>query len=534
MTETNKRNAVLFLCHVINKPVLYLYEKLLHDIGTEYDVFWVFQSDNGINDSILLSKGINVFRFSLRDLNSMGYSCLERLYGSEHYVMEFFIQTHSPYDYYWIIEYDVFFTGNWSVLFDAYKNNNADLLSSHIERKNLENQKWVWWDAISLNNNNVIDCNNFIKSFNPIYRISRNAALFLDSYLKFKENKGFYEVLISTVLYNNGFRLEDFGGTGEFSKIENCNSGFYIQGEGVNNGSMRWRPLFNYKDVNESGEKNKLYHPVRELDVSVPDVNNEKNVIDTRVVYVLVADDSKYMHLLHLSIFSLLIYNSCRVTVITDKNTVIDDYILSHAEILRIDVPDRYTTREKSRFLKTQLGVIIHDRFLFLDCDTLIINTIKDVDDFDDDVACAVEYNNPYIGDQNYIVSNTENIGYVEHVDRLSYYNSGVIFSNGSEKAFEFFQKWHENWMEYCSKSNKEIDQPAMYKTNVSLGKIIRKLPDKYNWMIYMNHYLCKNIKIIHYWHQTEGNKMLDYIVKTVIQGGTLNEEHIETIVKSF
>ena len=528
-----KRDAVLFLCHVINKQVIFLYKKLLHDIGKEYDVYWAFQSDNGTSDNVLLSKGINVFRFSLKELNTLGYTYLERLYGSEHYIMEFFALTHSPYDYYWIIEYDVTFTGNWHVFFDSFKDNDADLLSSHIEKRNMGNMKWEWWDAMSFNEKCILAGNKFVKSFNPIYRISRNVVLFLDSYLKKTGNMGFYEVLISTVLHNNGFRLEDFGGTREFTKEENRNR-FYVQGNGVNNGTMRWRPIFSHEEVKALGVKNKLFHPVREDVVSENKAIYKKEEIDTRIVYVLVADNPKYMYFLHLSIFSLLNFNRCKVTVLTDKDTLFDNYISSHAEIQRIEIPDIYDTRKKSRFLKTQVGTIIKGRFLFIDCDTLIISSLKEIDDFDDDIACTLEYNNPYVGDQNYIVANTEEVGYMEHVDRKTYYNSGILFSNGSKKAKDFFQKWHENWKDYCSRFNKEIDQPAMHKTNTSMDLIIRKLPDKYNWMIYMKHYVCKNVKIIHYWHHTEGNKILDEIIKMIEEDEEIKAEHIVTIIKSF
>ena len=530
--KNGKRSVVLFLCHLINAQVIKQYRKLCRDIGKEYDIYWVFQTDNGISEKGLLTKGTKVFMFSMNDLNTLGYSYLEKLYGSEHYIMEFFARRFPKYDYYWVIEYDVIFTGKWNHFFDYFKNDKADFLSSHIERKNASNANWHWWNHMTFGESCMIPEDKYVKSFNPIYRISRRAVSFLDSYLKETGNKGFYEVVMATALYNNGFLLEDFGGTGDFVKRKNLHR-FYVQDAGTNNGTMRGRPLFGMREGAAFGTKDKLFHPVREAEDTVNSLR-QREKLNTRIVYVLVTEEPKYMYFLHLSIFSLLNFHSCRITVLTDQSTVIDEYISSHAKILRIDIPDMYDTRKKSRFLKTQVGTIIEGRFLFIDCDTLVIGSLKDVDDFDDEIACGVEYNNPYIEDQNYIVANTEAVGYIPHVNRMAYHNSGVLFSNGSEKAKAFFQQWHENWKDYCSRFNKEIDQPAMHKTNISIGNIIRKLPDKYNWMIYMNHYICRNIKIIHYWHKAEGNLVLQEIIKLIERGEALRPEYINAVVKSM
>ena len=532
IVRNEKRSVVLFLCHLINVQVIKQYRKLCRDIGEEYDIYWVFQTDNGYSEKELLAKRIKMFRFTMNDLNSLGYSYLERLYGSEHYILEFFARSFPKYDFYWVIEYDVFFTGNWRHLFDYFKSDNADFLSSHIEKKGSDNAEWPWWNHITFDEDCKVSEDKYVKSFNPIYRISSRAVSFLDSYLKRNSNKGFYEVLMATSLYNNGFLLEDFGGTGCFSKKNNRHR-FYVQDAGTNNGTMRWRPIFDMRVVKAFGTKDKLFHPVRETDNAESGIR-PKEKLKTRIVYILVAQETKFIHFLHLSIFSLLNNHSCDITVLTDKDTMLDEYISSHAKIVRIDIPDKYDVRKRSRFLKTMTGMVIDGPFLFIDCDTLVIGSLKEVDDFDDEIACVVEYNNPYVYDQDYIIANTEAVGYIPHVDRTKYHNSGVLFSNGSEKAKIFFQRWHENWLDYSSRFNKEIDQPAMHKTNISMGYIIRKLPDKYNWMIYMNHYICRNIKIIHYWHKAEGNIVLQGVINLIEKGEVLKPEYIDAIIKSM
>lgn len=67
---------------------------------------------------------------------------------------------------------------------------------------------------------------------------------------------------ISSALYNNSFRLEDFGGTGDFVAEGNRNR-FYVQGTGINNGTMRWRPDFSAEEIKALGTRDKLFHPLK-------------------------------------------------------------------------------------------------------------------------------------------------------------------------------------------------------------------------------------------------------------------------------
>ena len=103
--------AVLFLAHFIEDSVILKYEKLRRELTKEYDLYWVLHTDSGIDYQSLLDRNINVFTFNLNQLNKLNYSPIsERLYGSEHFIMEYFFHQHPEYEYYWEIEYDVIFT----------------------------------------------------------------------------------------------------------------------------------------------------------------------------------------------------------------------------------------------------------------------------------------------------------------------------------------------------------------------------------------------------------------------------------------
>ena len=255
--------AVLFVSHLINKRYIDRYLKLYNDLKDQYDVYWLFQTGNGISDAVLYEHGINVVEFSLDDLNELQYSPISEhiIPGSVHFIIEHFYHNHPEYDYYWIVEYDVVFTGNWIDFMGAFTHNNADMISSHIEFHNEQNEQWTWWNSLIFSNEDDVSTGNLVKSFNPIYRISNRALHYLDEYMQ-KGNQGHFEASMSTALYNNGYRLEDFGGTGDFVAQGNQNR-FYIQEVGITNGSLRWRPMFQPEDIKSMHQTNKLFHPVK-------------------------------------------------------------------------------------------------------------------------------------------------------------------------------------------------------------------------------------------------------------------------------
>ena len=74
---------------------------------------------------------------------------------------------------------------------------------------------------------------------------------------------GYLEMLTPTLLKAHGYKLEDLGGSGKFSKQENINknyTGSKVNCEGsLDFGTMRYRPHILYLGL----KKDKLYHPVK-------------------------------------------------------------------------------------------------------------------------------------------------------------------------------------------------------------------------------------------------------------------------------
>ncbi len=208
------------------------------------------------------AEEVNTFTFTDELLTALNYFPLgfTLVPGSNHFPLLKFYLSHPNYDYYWCIEEDVDFSGNWRDFFEAFSSVEDDFISSHIRRYQDE-PEWPWWPALA-HPYFVIPQEQRIRSFNHIYRISRRALEMLHKALLSKWC-GHHEVLIPTLLYEGGLSVSDFGGKGEFVP-EGFENRFYVENtpnpKGIlSDGTMRWRPVFE-----KTGDKeNKLYHPVK-------------------------------------------------------------------------------------------------------------------------------------------------------------------------------------------------------------------------------------------------------------------------------
>jgi hypothetical protein len=181
--------------------------------------------------------------------------------GSAHFPLLEFYLNYPVYDYYWLIEDDVQFNGDWNTFFEAFRNAGHDFITTHI-RYYAEEPLWTWWRLFGHLTENI-PYQRRLRSFNPIYRISRSALDFIHSAL-LQFWIGHHEVLYPTLLHENGFRIMDMGGDGRFVP-EGFRNVFYTShssgSEGrIDEGTFRFRPCW----AEIGNEHNKLYHPVKQ------------------------------------------------------------------------------------------------------------------------------------------------------------------------------------------------------------------------------------------------------------------------------
>ena len=194
-------------------------------------------------------------------LNELNYEPIEEsiIPGSNHFPVLQFYKEHPEFLYYWNIEYDVYFNGKWESFFDPFEMIISDFISSHIEWYT-QRPKWDWWKSVQFKTLSIPQ-NRYLKSFNPIYRISNRALKALDGVLSLR-NSGHHEVVIPTVLDYLGYTINDFGGNSEFTLCE-LNIPCYLSNSELNNwyteSTMRYRPVFNKEAITRKGIDNMLY-----------------------------------------------------------------------------------------------------------------------------------------------------------------------------------------------------------------------------------------------------------------------------------
>lgn len=234
--------------------------------------------------------------------------------------------------------------------------------------------------------------------------------------------------------------------------------------------------------------------------------------MNTKIVYVIVANKEKiYVEQAYMSIWSCKHFNKdVRVEVVCDEESI--DSITGYEElntlidsIKSFKFEEKITKFERSRILKTSLRNLIQGDFLFVDTDTIFCDSIQEVDDFNFDIGMVEDgnlksfKNHPFKEAVNLRLEKTFNL---ELTDELPYYNSGVIYCKDTDKAKEFYKKWHDNWLISKSVGYKGMfDQQSLCKTILENPGYVNSINGIYNAQISENiNYLTPG-KILHFFN---------------------------------
>jgi len=255
--------AALFLTDKESEKVLDAYRKLSEETKGTLKAFLVYHhTKDKLPETV---ERFNPFCFDDSILSSLDYKPISKTLvpGNNHFPLLKFFKKYPFYKYYWYIEDDVRYGQSWESFF-AYFNTrkiNSDFLACHLKTIG-EEPGWHWWDSLR-HKDNIPAPAIRIRSFNPIYRLSARALSYLDEAL-LSGWSGHHEILIPTLLYAAGFKVNDFGGEGRFV-LRNCESRFYEPAGNdfygvLKQGSMRYRPVI----AKEECVRDWLYHPVKD------------------------------------------------------------------------------------------------------------------------------------------------------------------------------------------------------------------------------------------------------------------------------
>jgi hypothetical protein len=243
--------VVLFLSHSPSSKIVREFQKIYCASKERADSFLLFHDKSGFPRP---QTQLPVKTFTDSQLSQLNFKMLGRkiVPGNAHFPLLYFFSQFPDYDFYWLIEYDVRFSGSWKYFFSKSNDSDADFLACQI-RTFQNDPDWFWWFSLEHPAKNL-PLGQRVRSFNPVYRISKKALHYLcdchaDGW------SGHFEVLAASMFFNAGFRIADFGGIGEFVEKNKRNQS-YIDGE---KGTIRWRPAFSRVGL----RRNKLYHPVK-------------------------------------------------------------------------------------------------------------------------------------------------------------------------------------------------------------------------------------------------------------------------------
>lgn len=260
----------------------------------------------------------------------------------------------------------------------------------------------------------------------------------------------------------------------------------------------------------------------------------------TKLLYILTtSEEDTYYESALISIFSAkCVMPNSRICLLIDDKT---DLILEkRGEQLMQFVSEKYVVKfesdisqeVRSRLLKTNMRNHVRENFLYVDCDTLIADSLDDIDNIDASVASVLDGhttldNHPVID-----IFRMQNKSFEYPFNEVEkYFNSGVIFSKDCNEAMDFFTTWHNNYKTGLRKGIIQ-DQPSFSKTNYDFNLVIKELSGEWNCQIRLGAKYLKSLKILHFVSKRNmpisflGDK--NYLLELKRVG--LTEEHKEAI----
>ena len=228
----------------------------------------------------------------------------------------------------------------------------------------------------------------------------------------------------------------------------------------------------------------------------------------TKIVYVLVSDSSDYYYEQTLiSATSAKMWNpDVEIVIVVDDRTndTFDNKRQALFDVatrkIVVELPSDMNKKRRSRVLKTTLRERLDGDFLYIDSDTVICQSLADIDSFDFELGAVLDRHIRLQRVRDYqALAKVEALGGT-FSDGDDYFNGGVFYVKDTERTHEFFRDWHELYLHGLS-VGMDFDQPSLLLCN-QRHRLIHLMDGVYNCKIFLGGlpYLG-DAKIIHAFH---------------------------------
>jgi len=262
---------ILYLAHNIDSMVLLEIENLKRSLPN-IPIAIIGYNRNAESTEPVLNYGVPVYSYSqsvLSDLpyfQKLGHVDWDLPVGHPDLPVMKFFRENPKYDFYWLIEYDVRYTGEWAALFDELRTSPADLLGTNIlTYKELTN--WGWWGAEHLPIS-FVPLEQRIKAFLPFARASRTLLQTIND--KYEAGwSGHHEMAWATICAHSSLKLEDIGGHSQFTPASRVGRHYMSNPMhwALFPGTFVYRPGFSHQEIMKVGTRltgsGMLWHPVK-------------------------------------------------------------------------------------------------------------------------------------------------------------------------------------------------------------------------------------------------------------------------------
>lgn len=227
----------------------------------------------------------------------------------------------------------------------------------------------------------------------------------------------------------------------------------------------------------------------------------------TKIVYVLASG------------YGDLFYEQCLISVLSARQSNPDGHIVLVcddstrqslsglrseiinlvSEVIEVPFTPNVDNFIRSRRMKLLLRELIKGDFLYVDCDTIIIQDLSEVDKWPYSVAAVLDGHSKLKGHPMWSFFEKQNahLDYpFEQVD--SYFSGGVIYSKDNDTSRLFFDTWNQNY-QISIKSGIKLDEPPLSKTNYDLKFAIAELDGRWNCQVRFGALYLANAKILHF-----------------------------------